>query len=204
MLLQQFCPVTFITSCYTADKDTFEKVLYFLYEELKVLVSRLLKQIHVTVDPTTKGKVAPLILVSVSMNHSCLYFYWWRPPWRVSKYRKGTPYLAVWITSDPFCHRMSSLSQADFRCQHGDTICGTCQSGISAFSRQTDITTACLLCRDPWVPEGGHRGAHPAAGQLPGHPRLHSAPALLSAKSRPHPTAGLETGHQEGATRHRW
>lgn len=72
-------------------------------------------------------------------------------------------------------------------------------------TRQTDLTrVVSLLCRDPCVRAGGHCGAHPAAGQLPGHPHLHPAHALLSGKSRPHPTAGLKTGHQEGATRHRW
>uniref|UniRef100_H3CRJ2 Serine/threonine/tyrosine kinase 1b n=1 Tax=Tetraodon nigroviridis TaxID=99883 RepID=H3CRJ2_TETNG len=37
---------------------------------------------------------------------------------------------------------MSSLSQADFRCQHGDTICGKSRSAVSVVTKQTDVTAA--------------------------------------------------------------
>lgn len=64
------------------------------------------------------------------------------------------------MTPDSFRDRMPSLSEADFLCQQGDTICGRSQSGVSVVTGQTHVTaaacawqiSACTSRRSSWCP----------------------------------------------------
>ena len=68
------------------------------------------------------------------------------------------------------------------------------------------LTFPCIsaVCRDPCLRAGGDRGAHLPAGQLPGHPGLRVADALLPGESGTAPSTGQEVDLQERTARDRW